>query len=266
MSFIKSLRQAIANAIAPVAVDLPNVGTEQDVVVPTPKIQHIPANVRTFSSPTQNTEQRVTVGHIALSDLEAFNSLYLRDAVAQLGAWSELAQSFSAYEKQYGRKVVDFSIYQKHLEAFHAWNAATSSEKQMDDEAVCLTLDRLAETQIQRGNKDTDAIIARIRKMSIEDVQAERITKAEQKTAKRKEMLSAIAAEVWQYSGDESIDPTIAASKVEAKAIQTLEWIANTWQGDPAGIAAELLLIEADLGYIRSQAKHEANHEGDNSF
>ena len=264
MSFIKSLRQAIANAIAPVAVDLPNVGTESEE--PAVKIQHIPANVRTFSSPTQNTEQRITVGHIAVSDLEAFNSLYLRDAVAQLGAWSELAQSFSAYEKQFGKKIPDFAVYQKHIEAFHAWNAATSSEKQMDDEAVCLTLDRLAETTIQRGNKDTDAIIARIRKMSIEEVQAERITKAEQKTAKRKEMLSAIAAEVWQYSGDESIDPTIAASKVEAKAIQTLEWIANTWQGDPAGIAAELLLIEADLGYIRSQAKQEANHEGDNTF
>lgn len=266
MSFIKSLRQAIANAIAPIAVDLPNVGKEQqDNDLSNVRVTKIPANVRTFSSPTQNTEQRVTVGHIAVSDLEAFNSMYLRDAVAQLGAWSELAQSFSAYEKQFGKKIPDFSTYQKHLEAFHAWNAATSSEKQMDDEAVCLTLDRLAETTIQRGNKDTDAIIARIRKMSIEDVQAERITKAEQKTAKRKDMLSAIAAEVWQFAGYD-LDPTLSASKVEAKAIQTLEWIANTWQGDPAGIAAELLLIEADLRYIRSQARQEANHEGDNSF
>ena len=265
MNFINSIRRAVANAIAPSNVGTIANGSGNQLSAPQPTVQQIPAGVRSFSTPTMVNPERVTVGHISLSDLEGFSSLYLRDAIAQLGAWSELAQAFTAYERQYGRKVQDFGQYQKHLESFHAWNAATSTEKQMDDEKVIVTLDKLAEASVPRGNDQTDAIIARVRKCTVDDVRAERIKKAEQKAAARREMLSAIAAEVWKFTGD-AIEPTISAAKCEAKAIQTLEWIATSWQGDPANVAAELLLIEDDLQHIKYAARQEANHDGDNTF
>ena len=55
----------------------------------------------------------------------------------------------------------------------------------------------------------------------------------------------------------------MSAAKAAAKAVQTMEWIASTWQGSPSAVAAELLLIESDLKTIEYMARKEEEHERD---
>ena len=256
-----SIRKSIASFIAPssINVDVP-AGTKS---LTTPTIQQVPMHVRT--QPDRAWGKELVVGKFHVSHLELMNSSYLRDAIAQLGAWAALARTFTELERVHNKKNADFTKYKQALNEFHAWNAATSTDKQMDEEAVILTLDRLADPVVPKGNKDTDAIIARVRKMSVEEIQAERIAQAEKKSAIRKEMLNALQAEIWKFDSDD-IDPSLSSTKVAAKAVQTLEWIAKSWQGEPAGIAAELLLIEADIKVIEKLAAIDEDRNPDNRF
>lgn len=256
-----NLRKSIAQFIAPSSIN---------VVVPagtksltTPTIQQVPMHVRT--QPDRAWGKEMVVGKFHVSHLELMNSSYLRDAIAQLGAWAALARTFSEFERVHNKKNADFTKYKQALNEFHAWNAATSTDKQMDEEAVILTLDRLADPVVPKGNKDTDVIIARVRKMSVEEIQAERVAQAEKKSAIRKEMLNALQAEIWKFDSDD-IDPSLSSTKVAAKAVQTLEWIAKSWQGEAAGIAAELLLIEADIKVIEKLAAIDEDRNPDNRF
>ena len=256
-----SIRKSLANLIAPSAVVVNVPAGAKSLTTPT--IQQVPMHVRT--QPDRAWGKEMVVGKFHVSHLELMNSSYLRDAIAQLGAWAALARTFSEFERVHDKKNADFTKYKKALNEFHAWNAATSADKQMTDEDIILTLDRLAEPVVPRSNKDTDAIIARVRKMSVEEVQAERVAQAEKKSAIRKEMLNAIQAEIWKFDSDD-IDPSLSSTKVAAKAIQTLEWIAKSWQGEPASIATELLLIEADIKVIEKLAANDEDRNPDNRF
>ena len=260
-----SIRKSLANLIAPASVQISvPAGTKS---LTTPTIQQVPMHVRTQGERAWGGD--IVVGKFHVSHLELMNSSYLKDAIAQLGAWAALARAFNEYEKNYNRKGGfqdgDFNKYQQAINEFHAWNAATSPDKQMNAEQVIITLDRLADPVVPKGNKDTDAIIARVRKITVEEVQAERIAQAEKKSANRKEMIKAIEAEIWNFTTEE-FDPFISSTKVAAKAVQTLEWIAKSWQGHPAGIAAELLLIEADIKTIEKLASEDENRNPDKRF
>lgn len=54
------------------------------------------------------------------------------------------------------------------------WNAATSDDKQMSEESV-IALDKIAEVPVQKGNEQTDAIIARVLNKDVETVRQDRI-------------------------------------------------------------------------------------------
>ena len=171
----------------------------------------------------------------------------------------------NAYAKLQSRRNADPTAYEQAKEEFHCWNAATSLDKQMGEEAVIIALDKIAEVNIPQGNKETDAIIARILNKDLATVQADRVTKAAKQTAQRKDLLAALCADVWQYSG-EDVNCYLSSAKVAAKAVQTLEWIASTWQGEPAQIASELLLIESDIKMIEQLARKEEEHDGENQL
>lgn len=78
-------------------------------------------------------------------------------------------------------------------------------------------------------------------------------------------MLAHLASWAWNFSA-EGEEATISGAKAAAKAVQTLEWIASTWQGEPASIAAELLLIESDIQVIEAIAQKEEDHDRENQL
>lgn len=190
-----------------------------------------------------------TKGYIATSDISDFISEYTRNAVAGLGSWSALAKGYNEFVKdQTSPKVALF------LSEFHAWNAV--APQQMGEDEVLMTVARLTEVKPQKANAATDAILARVRKVSIEEVAAKRIADAEKKTRVREEMMEAFVAAVWSHVFSEQMFQ-LPAVKVEGKIIQTLEWVASWDSSNPAQQAAELLLIEADLKMVARMAKED---------
>jgi len=212
----------------------------------------IEARSKQYAEPADDHE--VIKGYISTEDLSDFVSEYSRNAIAGLGAWSALAKGYNEFVKdQTSAKVDTF------LSEFHAWNAV--SPTQMDEEAVLMTVARLAEVKPGKANEATDAILARVRKVSIEEVAAKRLADAAKKTRIREELLEAFVAAVWSHVYSEKVFQ-IQAAKVEAKLIQTLEWVASWDSSNPAEQAAELLLIEADLKLVKKMAKQDKqNHE-----
>ena len=124
------------------------------------------------------------------------------------------------------------------------------------EDEVLMTVARLTEVKPQKANAATDAILARVRKVSIEEVAAKRLADAEKKTRVREEMMEAFVAAVWSHVFSEQMFQ-LPAVKVEGKIIQTLEWVASWDSSNPAQQAAELLLIEADLKMVARMAKED---------
>ena len=258
-----AIRKSIASFIAPAA------GTINATPAQLAKVQTltIPSNVGTqrARSIIHSQSAEMKSGKFYPEHLELLSSQYLRDAIAGLGSWGSLAKMFNEYAKMQNRRNADPSKYEQAKEEFHIWNAATSIDKQMGEEQVIIALDKIAEVNVPQGNKDTDAIIARVLNKDLATVQADRVTKAAKQTAERKAMLAHLCADVWQYSG-EDVECFLSSAKVASKGIQTLEFIATYWQGRPEAIAAELLLIESDMKTVEAMAKREEDHEGDNTL
>ena len=222
----------------------------------------IPANIGTRRSQPATTTPTALVGKFEVDHLECLSSQYLKDALAGFGAWSALAKAFSEYMKLNNRKNANTVAYEQAKEQFHAWNAATSLDKQMNEETTALALAKIAEVPVQKSNDETDKIFARVLNKSVDEVKAQRIAKADKETKARQEVLSALYADIWQYSG-EPVECYMSAAKAAAKAVQTMEWIAGTWQGHPSAVAAELLLIESDIKMIEHLARKEEDHDRD---
>ena len=197
----------------------------------------------------ETTESEVLKGQIGTSDVSDFGSEYSRNAIATLGAWSALAKGYNEFVKdQTSAKVGHF------LNEFHAWNAVAPS--QMDEEAVLLTCARLTEVKPAKANAATDEILARVRKVSVEEVAAKRLADAAKKSRQREELLEAFVATVWAHVFSEQMF-SMPAHKAENKIIQTLEWVASWDSSNPAQQAAELLLIEDDMKLCRKIAKED---------
>ena len=191
----------------------------------------------------------VLKGYIGTEDIADFSSEYVRNALATLGAWSALAKGYNEFVKdQRSDRVSHF------LNEFHAWNAVAPN--QMDEEAVMLTCARLTEVKPVKANAQTDAILARVRKCSVEEVAAKRQADAAKKTRQREELLEAFVTTVWSHVFSEQ-QFSMPAHKAEAKVLQTLEWVASWDSNNPAQHAAELLLIEDDLKLVRNIAKQD---------
>lgn len=248
MSFIKSLRTSIANLIAPAG------SRSIHMVVDNAKSLTHPNMPLHLSQQVAHQEEPIK-GYIGTEDVSDFASEYTRNAIGQLGAWAALAKGYNEFVKNPKSEVVG-----KFLSEFHAWNAVCP--KQMGDDEVLSTVARLTEVKPSKSNADTDRILARVRKVSVEEIAAKRIANAAKKTAAREECLEAFVAAVWTHVfSDEYFQ--MPASKVEGKIIQTLEWVASWDSSNPAAQAAELLIIESDLHLARKIAKQDRENDSD---
>jgi hypothetical protein len=216
-------------------------------------LTHVPAN----RIPTTHVEKGPMdlKGFITPNDLIDLNSMYIRNAVAQLGAWTAIAKGFSAYLKN----PRDAEVF---VDEFHAWNAVTATENQMDEEATLQVVAKLTVVKPQKGNDQTDAIIARVRKVTVDEVRADREAKAQKEVAAREEAMLGYTQLLWSMVGHNESEYKLAGSKAVMKALDTMEWIAS-WTGNPAQIAGELLLCEADVAQLERIAKKEAEREGE---
>lgn len=253
MSFIKSIRTAIAQAIAPKTV-ITEPTIEDHRAEQRFQAERIASRVSQYA-PTEVGHQDVTRGNISVNDVNDFVSDYAKSAIASLGSWSALAKGFNAYSKN--PKDVKIEAY---LSEFHAWNAVNPN--QMDEEQVLDTIARLSQVKPATANNQTDAIIARVRKISVDQLRAEREAKAKLDTNKREELIEQFATIVWSHVFSEH-NFEMPAHKAELKLISVMEWVAGWQSNNPAAQAAELLLLEDDLKQVRIMAKRDVgNNDG----
>jgi hypothetical protein len=248
-NLFNSIRKSVSTFIAPscIKVDVPAGATSLTI----PNLPRHMAEQRPHT-----TEYS---GQFHVDSLELLGSQMLKDAIAQLGAWSALARAFSSYEKAHNNKRANQDEYRSLIEEMHCWNAATSIGKQMGDDDIALALHKISQVKPQKGNKDTDAIIADIRKCSIKELHAKREAAAKEQSAKREELLTAFMAEAVHCTGTD-MNPSLPHAKVAMKVVQTLDWIASKDDWSPEFVAAECLLIRADLATIEQASKKEQNN------
>jgi hypothetical protein len=217
-------------------------------------LTHVPASriPVTHASPSHE----VLKGSVTPDDLLDLNSVYIRNAIASLGAWTALAKGFNAFIK-------DTKTAEAFVTEFHAWNAACTYETQMDEKAVETTIAKLTVSKPAKGNDQTDKIIARVRKISVDAVRAERQQKAELETAKREAAMLAFTQLLWERIYDDEGTFKLSGTKAVSKALDTMQWIATNWVGEPDAIAGELLLCEADIAALERVAKAESEREGE---
>lgn len=256
-----NLRKTIANFIAPSSINV--IATQEQLAKARSVTSTIlPPNHHVMTQGDRSFKQGQVAGKISVSDMDNLNSLYLRDSIVSYAAWCALAACFSEYERVTGRKNYSDAKLNTLLDEFHCWNSTLPETKQMDEQAIAEATEKLCQPRPQQGNTDTDTIIARVKGCSVEELRKDRQSRAEQQAAKRQALMDGFLGTVWSFTAGD-LNPSISGAKAEAKALQTMEFIANNWSGDPANIAAELLLIEDDLKYLKKVAHMETLREGE---
>lgn len=261
MSIINSLRNSIANLIA---ADRQPV---QMIVDNSKALTHSVAPAHVLTQHERAEQASLAKGKFYVMDLTRLNSQRVRDAITSLGCWSALARSFSEYERVTGKREMNDAKLSMLFDEFHAWNSATAdagigdgSKVQMGEDAIFEAVAKMSVVTPSRGSAETDAILARVKKMSVADIRADRIAKAEKKTAARIDLIEGFVGSVMAYQGSEVDHHGMSSAKALDKAIQTLEWVASWDSQNPAEQAAELLLIEDDIKLIRELSKVEVTN------
>ena len=249
MSFIKTIRNSLASMIAVKADNSPAAQQQDRIADRTEMDRRIRILDNQHAADTTNHEP--LLGSVTTEDITNFASKYARNAVAQLGCWSAIARGFTEFVRNPKSDKVDGLCLE-----FHAWNAA-AGDGEMDDNATLETIAKLSQVKPAKGNKDSDAIIARVLHKSIDEVRADREAKAAVATKKREEQIIAFNTVLWGSVYSEG-SYSLSAERVMAKLEQTLLWMAGWDTTNPAALAAELLLIEADIKMVKHIAKQEA--------
>ena len=255
MSLFSTLRNSVANFIAadrqPVHMIVDN--AKSLTTANTPK--HV------LTQHERAEDVSMAKGKFYVIDLSDLNSERARDAIAQLGCWSALARAFSEYERVTGKRHLNDAKLNQLVDEFHAWNASKTAGGYMNEDAIFEAVAKMCVQAPAKGSAETDAILARVKKVSVEEIRQDRINKAQARTQARIDMLDGFVAMVSGFQGSETNHYAMSSAKALDKAIQTLEWVANWDSNNPAEQAAELLLIEDDIKMIRKLAKEEHNND-----
>lgn len=246
MSFINNVRRALSIALAPKEVG--HIVNHTGEKVTSLTYSQRPREVVRESQPV------VLKGELTLSQLKMLHSQKVLGSICNYGAWEALARAFSAYCAMHRTRVVNPKMAQMlalQLDRFHAFNAELDSLGMggMDEVAVEEVVARLTVVKPVKENAATDAILARVKHMSVEEVRKEREGRQQKEEARRAELMNAFLAEVWSATLTDE-DVTLDAQKAYGKAVSCLEWMAN-WDNPDM---AEILLAEADVKLLERMA------------
>ena len=201
-----------------------------------------------------------------LSDLRSNRG---KNAIAQLGAWSAVAKGFNAYMKQMQQREQyrNFDLVWQHIAEFHAWNASNAEAAsgyfiresgeaygenlggQMNEAETEVILAKMAVLPVPKGDDNTDAILAQVRRCSIDQLREERKKDMDRRSAARIEKITNFNQMLWSSISDEPIEVSMPIIKAVGKLIQTMEWVAS-WSSDPAAAAGEVLLLQQDIKFL----------------
>lgn len=225
------------------------------------KVKTIPAGVGTRRQPQFSTINKVghhIAGNLSLEQLKELASYRIKDAIFNYAAWLCLARAFNTFcktvaKRMQGQQALDVA---KALNEFHDWNSSMNNP--MNQERIEEIVVKLATPQIAKENDTTDAILARIKGMSIDEVRKVRLEKAEAQAKDREAKIKSFLQEVEAMSECAELgNPSINAGTATLKAIDCLQWLAS-WENPDM---AELLIAEADITILEALAHSEGLKE-----
>lgn len=262
MSFISSIRISLSKLIGGEAVTKQNHLSEQVLSQLVQPSGRKVAEIMDKQYTTSEDKQLIT-GKFYVMDLTHLSSERVRDAIASLGCWSAIARSFSEYERTVGHKHMSDAKLTALVDEFHAWNASSSARGYMGTDQLFEAVAKMSVVNASKGSKETDVILARVKKCTVEQIRAERLAKAETKTKARIELIEGFVALIEGYQGNNSDAHHMSSAKALDKALSTLDWVAGWDSNNPAEQAAELLMIEDDIRLIQWMSKSEKHNTDD---
>lgn len=252
---MKSIIARIGNALIAFA------GIDKQEVKQEIKVKTIPAGVGTRRQPQFATVDKVghhIVGNISLEQLKELASTRIKDAIFNYAAWLCLARAFNTFcktvaKRMQGQQALDVA---KALNEFHDWNSSMNNP--MNQERIEEIVVKLATPQVPRENNATDAILARIKGMSVTEIRQDRLSKAEAQAKDREAKIKNFLQEVEVMAECAELgNPSINAQTATLKAIDCLQWLAN-WENPDM---AELLIAEGDITILEALAHSEGLKE-----
>ena len=200
------------------------------------------------------------LGEISAHTINQMGSEKGKQALLQFGAWMALSSAFSAYGLIRSAKRPNEKVQARFNQAcndFHGWNSlAECGATGLDIEE---TVARLTIPRVKKSNAQTDAIVARIRGKSVDELALEREIKAELASHEAEANANGFIMELEGFAFGSDELPSMKASQVLAKAEETLVWLAGWTTPD----VAELLVLEQDILMLRKVASTHQENEGD---
>ena len=226
-----------------------------------PQVRTIPPGVGTRRQPQFSTINKVghhVAGNLSLEQLKELSSSRVKDAIFNYAAWLCLARAFNTFcktvaKRMQGQQALDVA---KALNEFHDWNSSMNNP--INQERIEEIVAKLATPQVPRENDATDAILARIKGMSINEVRKMRLEKAEAQAKDREAKIKNFLQEVEAMAECAELgNPSINAQTATLKAIDCLQWLAS-WENPDM---AELLIAEGDITILEALAHSEGLKE-----
>jgi len=225
------------------------------------KAKIIPPGVGTRRQPQFAEKSQVghnIAGNLSLEQLKELASTRIKDAIFNYAAWLCLARAFNTFcktvaKRMQGQQALDVA---KALNEFHDWNSSMNNP--MNQERIEEIVVKLATPQVPRENDATDAILARIKGMSIDEVRKVRLEKAEAQAKERETKIKSFLQEVEAMAECADLgNPSINTQTATLKAVDCLQWLAN-WENPDM---SEILIAEADIKILESLAHSEGLKE-----
>jgi len=249
MSMLRTIRLAVSRAIAPTTIITP----------PAKDDTMREAQARRAITSKQYVDEQLdyrgkAVGHtakgfITTEDLADLNTPQARTAVASSAMWWCQMRLYNAIAKNDVKKQL------KQIGAWADWAIAGGISTTNDTflEKLAIAIDKLGNGRpAKTGNDDTDAVIARMSKLTVEELRAKRLAKEAKRVAEQAEYGSATYLALTSATSS-GLTQQFEASRA-ADAIGNSASYLATWDMEPELLAGLLLDMEQDMLYCKKLA------------
>lgn len=208
---------------------------------------------RTSGRPVYDTKPtQVIKGHMTPADLSDLVSEWSKSSIANQASWIALASAWQLFEKEMAKTPErrNLQLVDAALDKFHAWNAV--SPRPMDEVGIEEQVIKMSNKPMSKGNKETDAIRARIRGISITVFQQERERLERQRKANLVERLRSFLSMINNCPCCDG-NHHISIAQVVKKLEDTCKFLADPARNfDDVWATSEILLIESDIETVKN--------------
>jgi len=207
---------------------------------------------RTSGRPVYNTQPtEVIKGYMTPADLSDLVSEWSKSSIANQASWIALASAWQLFDKEMSKTPDrrNLQAVEAALDKFHAWNAV--SPRPYDESGIEEQIIKMSMKPVTKGNKETDAIRARIRGVSIQIFQQERERLERLRQATSVERIKSFLSMCNNCPNCDG-NYHISVQQIVKKLEDTCMFLADPARRfDDIWATSEILLIEGDIATVK---------------